>query len=94
MSIHDGNAAVHPPTALPLSAIEAGQQARVCEVLAAEEALARRLIEIGFVRGATVEVLSTMWPGDDPLAIRVGGATFALRRREAEQVMVEGVSRS
>lgn len=94
MGIHEGNAAVHPPTARPLSAIETGQQARVCEVLAAEETLARRLIEIGFVRGAIVEVVATMWPGDDPLAIRVGGATFALRRREAEQVLVEGVRRS
>jgi ferrous iron transport protein A len=28
------------------------------------------------------------WPGDDPLAVRVGGATFALRRREAALVRI------
>jgi Fe2+ transport system protein FeoA len=27
-----------------------------------------------------------MWPAQDPLAVRVGGATFALRRQEAERV--------
>ncbi|MSR00357.1 MAG: ferrous iron transport protein A [Gammaproteobacteria bacterium] len=45
--------------------------------------LARRLLELGFVPGAKVEVIATMWPGEDPMAIRVGGSIFALRRHEA-----------
>jgi|LakMenE01Jun11ns_1017448.scaffolds.fasta_scaffold9496506_2 ferrous iron transport protein A len=49
-------------------------------------ALSRRLLEIGFYPGARVEVVAVQWPGDDPLAVRVGGATFALRRREAALV--------
>lgn len=51
-------------------------------------ALSRRLLEIGFFPGARVEVLAMQWPGDDPIAVRVGGSTFALRRREARLVQL------
>lgn len=51
--------------------------------------IARRLAELGFVPGASLEVVAAMWPGADPVAVRVGGSTFALRRREAEAVEVE-----
>ena len=51
-------------------------------------ALSRRLLEIGFCPGARVEVVAAQWPGDDPIAVRVGGSTFALRRREAQLVRV------
>jgi ferrous iron transport protein A len=80
-----------PPSASarPLSSLQAGLQGRVREVPKGDDALARRLLEIGFVPGAVVEVLASMWPGGDPLAIRVGGSMFALRRLEAERVMVE-----
>ncbi len=54
--------------------------------------IARRLLELGFVPGASVEVLASMWPGDDPLAVRVGGSTFALRRHEARAVRVRGAT--
>ena len=47
-----------------------------------------RLIEIGFVEGEAVEVIGEARPGGDPMAIRVGGTCFALRRREAAAVMV------
>lgn len=50
--------------------------------------LSRRLLEIGFFPGARVEVVAAQWPGDDPMAVRVGGSTFALRRREAQLVRV------
>jgi ferrous iron transport protein A len=63
-------------------------QLRVVERIDAADLLARRLLEIGFFPGALVEIVAAMWPDDDPLAVRVGGATFALRRREADQVMV------
>lgn len=51
-------------------------------------ALSRRLLEIGFFPDARVEVVAAQWPGDDPMAVRVGGSTFALRRREAQLVQV------
>jgi ferrous iron transport protein A len=48
-----------------------------------------RLIEIGFVPGEPVEVVAEIKPGGDPIAVRIGGSCFALRRREAEAVMVQ-----
>ena len=55
--------------------------------------LERRLLELGFFAGARVEVVATMWPDDDPLAVRIGGATFALRRHEAALVQVDVAAR-
>ncbi|SJZ78427.1 ferrous iron transport protein A [Enhydrobacter aerosaccus] len=50
--------------------------------------LERRLIELGFVEGATVELLHQGLFGGDPIAVRVAGTTIALRRREAMAVSV------
>ena len=50
--------------------------------------LALRLLEIGFVEGERVRVIAQGHPGREPIAVRVGGTTFALRRFEAEQVLV------
>src|ERR1700743_1328910 len=50
--------------------------------LAADE-LERRLIELGFVEGAQVEILHQGLFGGDPIAVRLAATTIALRRREA-----------
>jgi ferrous iron transport protein A len=55
----------------------------------AQSTVSRRLLELGFVPGETVEVISVVWPGGDPMAVRLGNTTFALRRREATAVLVE-----
>ncbi len=55
--------------------------------LSAEE-LERRLIELGFVEGASVEILHEGLIAHDPIAVRVDCATVALRRREAMAVLV------
>jgi ferrous iron transport protein A len=56
------------------------------------ERMALRLIEIGFVQGASLRVIAFGQPGDDPIGVRVGGrggvSTFALRRAEAACVWV------
>jgi len=56
------------------------------------ERMALRLIEIGFVQGASLRVIAFGQPGDDPIGVRVGGrggiSTFALRRAEAACVQV------
>lgn len=70
-----------------LDQLQRGECACVIGVTAGDE-LSRRLLEIGFFPGAQVEVLASMWPGADPLAVRVGGSTFALRRREAELIQI------
>jgi ferrous iron transport protein A len=48
----------------------------------------RRLLELGFVEGAQVEVLHEGPVGRDPIAVRVNNTTIALRRREAMAVLV------
>jgi ferrous iron transport protein A len=51
--------------------------------------LERRLIELGFVEGARVEILHQGLFGGDPIAVRINEATVALRRREAAAILVE-----
>lgn len=47
-----------------------------------------RLLEVGFLPGETVRLMASGMPGRDPLAVRVGQSTFALRRHEAALVRV------
>ena len=55
--------------------------------LSAQE-LERRLLELGFVEGAEIEVLHEGPLGRDPIAVRVNDNTIALRRREAMAILV------
>jgi ferrous iron transport protein A len=64
-----------------LAATEAGS------ALSADE-LESRLIELGFVEGARVEVLHEGIVGRDPIAVRVENVTIAVRRREAMAIIV------
>jgi ferrous iron transport protein A len=50
--------------------------------------LESRLIELGFVEGARVEVLHEGIIGGDPIAVRVENVTIAVRRREAMAIIV------
>jgi ferrous iron transport protein A len=77
---------------LSLSALTPGTAATVVRVGARSanaSALERRLVELGFVHGEHIEVLTQAHPGGDPFVVRVGTTTFALRRREVETVWVE-----
>lgn len=51
--------------------------------------IGRRLVEIGFVPGEKIQIIEMVWPGGDPMAVRVGSTLFALRRREAQAVLVK-----
>jgi ferrous iron transport protein A len=51
-----------------------------------------RLMELGFVPGEPIRVVAESFPGGDPMAVRVGNSTFALRRHEAMWVEVTGVT--
>ena len=53
-----------------------------------ETELESRLIELGFVEGARVEVLHEGLVGRDPIAVRVDNITIAVRRREAMAIIV------
>jgi ferrous iron transport protein A len=58
------------------------------EAVEAQE-LERRLLEMGFVEGARIEVLHEGLFGRDPIAVRVDDTRVALRRREAGAVTVK-----
>jgi ferrous iron transport protein A len=59
----------------------------VGSALSADE-LESRLIELGFVEGARVEILHEGIVGRDPIAVRVENVTIAVRRREAMAIIV------
>jgi ferrous iron transport protein A len=48
----------------------------------------RRLLEMGFVEGARVEILHEGLFGRDPIAVKVDDMRVALRRRDARGVLV------
>ena len=52
-----------------------------------------RLGELGFLPGERVNVLRRGPGGKEPLAVQVGDTVFALRRIEADCVLVEQVAR-
>jgi ferrous iron transport protein A len=67
-----------------------GRGATIVRVVAPPLALewALRLAEIGFIPGERVMVTARGRPGGDPLAVRVGASTFALRRAEAACIQI------
>ncbi len=50
---------------------------------------ARQLQELGFIRGEEVVLLRRTQPGSDPLVVRIGSSTFALRKAEAQCIQIE-----
>jgi ferrous iron transport protein A len=51
----------------------------------------RQLLELGFIKGEEVILLRRTQPGSDPLVVRVGTSTFALRKIEACSIKIEHV---
>ena len=54
---------------------------------------ARWLEEIGFIVGEHVMLMARALPGGDPLVVRIGQSTFALRRAEAACVRVAALDK-
>ena len=73
-----------------LGELKTGASGRIISVgRSGDEEISRRLMEMGLLEGAWVEVLHEAPFGRDPLAVRVRGALLALRRNEANLVEVE-----
>jgi ferrous iron transport protein A len=51
--------------------------------------LERRLLEMGFVEGAHVEILHEGPIGADPIAVKVDETRVALRRRDADALVID-----
>jgi ferrous iron transport protein A len=84
--------------AAPLSAARKGFSGVITEVRPAEASgglggveIERRLLEMGLVEGAPVQVLYEGLFGRDPIAVKLADRTVALRRREARAVLVRPV---
>ncbi|BCX43710.1 ferrous iron transport protein A [Stenotrophomonas maltophilia] len=60
--------------------------------LHANDAIARRLRELGFVNGEEVRLVAKGPVGGEPLLVQVGFTRFALRISEAKRVVVDAVS--
>lgn len=79
----------------PLGALDKGARGRI---VALDETgvlstlppgeLERRLIEMGLVEGAEVEIIHEGFPGRDPIAVQVDEHAVALRRSEAGAVFI------
>nr|3MHX_A Chain A, Putative ferrous iron transport protein A [Stenotrophomonas maltophilia K279a]3MHX_B Chain B, Putative ferrous iron transport protein A [Stenotrophomonas maltophilia K279a] len=60
--------------------------------LHANDAIARRLRELGFVKGEEVRMVAKGPVGGEPLLVQVGFTRFALRISEAKRVVVDAAS--
>lgn len=56
--------------------------------LSAEDVIARRLMELGFIPGEPVRLLATGPLSAEPLLVQVGNTRFALRIAEASRIEV------
>lgn len=74
------------PSPQTLADLQVGQSGRV-ESLAMEDRDARRLMELGFLPGAIVQ-LSRRSPFGDPSVYRIDDADVALRRKTAQQIVL------
>jgi ferrous iron transport protein A len=77
---------------LRLADLATGEAARVVSVSPGEGAapleIGRRLAELGFLPGETVRIVARGLLAREPIAVRVGTGTFALRLFEAACVRV------
>ena len=73
---------------LDLALIGHALTVRQVQAPAAAPEWARWLEEIGFIVGERVMLMTRGLPGGDPLVVRIGQSTFALRRAEAACVRV------
>ncbi|HEX9174483.1 MAG TPA: FeoA family protein [Telluria sp.] len=80
-------------TITTLDALKAGQSATVIHLAPTLDQggadVQRRLMELGFVPGERIRMLKRGVPGGEPLAVKVGQSTFALRRFEAALVSIQ-----
>jgi len=82
-------------TAISLDKLKVGESGivgKISQITAAithfDPTLTRRLMEIGFIPGEPVQVLHKGFFGGEPIAVRIGHSTFALRLFEAALISV------
>ncbi len=74
----------------PLSELRVGETALVTGLLTLG-AIRRRLLDIGLIEGTKIQCLLKS-PGGDPIAYQIRGAVIALRKEDANEVMVSSIA--
>ena len=86
--------AASPAQTRGLDQLAKGEQAVVVSVEASaafgtlDALVTRRLWELGFLAGTQISVVGFGLLSRDPIAVKIGGTKFALRRAEAQKVQV------
>ena len=77
--------------AIPLDQLKLGTSARIAAIdwAVLSESEANRLKQFGFDEGVAIEPLHLGPFGKDPLAVRVGRMTVAIRKAQARAVKVQ-----
>jgi ferrous iron transport protein A len=92
MNLKPANAGSAPPSDIKLADLATGAVARVVSVSQADGSapidLGRRLAELGFLPGEAVRVVARGLLAREPIAVRIGTGTFALRLFEAACIRV------
>jgi ferrous iron transport protein A len=70
-----------------LAELRPGERGRVTAVAGDADAV-RRLMDLGLIRGTTLEVIRTA-PLGDPMEVKLRGYMLTLRRAEAEHITIE-----
>ena len=85
-----------PLPGIALSDLKRGTVARIICVCGAangaSDDMALRLAELGFLPGEAVRIIARGLLSAEPIAVRVGTGTFALRRFEAAAIRVTPVT--
>ena len=71
---------------IPLSSLHPGDEALVVEILA-QGRIRQRLLEMGFIRGASLKV-EKLAPLGDPMELVIKGYHLSLRREESDCILV------
>jgi len=71
-----------------LSELKAGQAATIININAIEPVMRKKLLNLGFLPKATIQLLRIA-PLGDPIEVRCANSSIALRKSIAKQIMVE-----
>ncbi|MBM3460623.1 MAG: ferrous iron transport protein A, partial [Armatimonadetes bacterium] len=86
-----------PVETRPLGRLRKGQRGVVHAIVPAPGStlspseLESRIVDMGFVEGAPVELVHEGPVGKDPIAVQIRGSVIALRRQEANAILISGI---
>ena len=70
-----------------LDSLKPGESGTVCG-FTQEDAIAYRLMQMGFIEGETIDVIRRA-PAGDPIEVKILGYSLSLRGSEAQTILIE-----